>query len=295
MNINYEYYRTFYYVARYGNFTKAANVLCASQPNVTRSIGNLEKQLGCRLFVRSNRGVVLTPEGERLFDHIKIAQEQIQQAEDELSGNVGLRTGTVTIACSETALNLFLLDKLRIFHERYPGIRLRLTNYTTPQAVKAMEHGIADVAIVTSPVHAQKSLEVKPLMMFEEILVAGLEFQHLQNRELTLKDLESYPLVMLGKNTITYSYYNELFSKEGLVLQPDTEVATSEQILPVIQAGLGIGFVPAGMAKEALIRKKVIQIPLKEKLPPRQVVLIQDRRRPMSVAVKTLLQVLAEN
>ena len=110
-----------------------------------------------------------------------------------------------------------------------------------------------------------------------------------------MKDLESYPLVMLGKNTITYSYYNELFSKEGLVLQPDTEVATSEQILPVIQAGLGIGFVPAGMAKEALIRKKVIHIPLKEKLPPRQVVLIQDRRRPMSVAVKTLLQVLAEN
>lgn len=292
MNVNYEYYRTFYYVARYGNFTKAANVLCASQPNVTRSIANLEKQLGCTLFVRSNRGVVLTPEGERLFGHIQIAQEQIQQAEQELEGNVGLQTGVIPIACSETALNLFLLDKLRIFHERYPGIRLRISNDSTPQAIAALEHGTADLAIVTSPVQIKRPFESVELMEFQEVLVAGAEFKTLQKNIVSIKDLKQYPIVMLRRDTVTYNYYNELFSKAGELLCPDTEVATSEQLLPVIKAGLGIGFVPEGMAKEAMKKGEVYRLYLKEELPVRNVVQIRDTRRTLSVAAKTLLQLL---
>ena len=64
MNISYDYYKIFYFVARYGSFTRAAEVLMNNQPNITRSIKNLEGELGCTLFVRSNRGVTLTAEGE---------------------------------------------------------------------------------------------------------------------------------------------------------------------------------------------------------------------------------------
>ena len=66
MNVNFEYYKIFYYVARYHNFTKAAKVLGNSQPNVTRAMNCLEQQLGRILFVRTNRGVQLTRDGEQL-------------------------------------------------------------------------------------------------------------------------------------------------------------------------------------------------------------------------------------
>ena len=62
MYINYEHYRIFYYVAKYRSFTQAASALLNNQPNITRTIKNLEDALGCTLFVRSNRGVTLTPE-----------------------------------------------------------------------------------------------------------------------------------------------------------------------------------------------------------------------------------------
>ena len=78
MNIGYDAYRVFYYVAKYENFTRAARVLYSSQPNVTRCIRNLERELGCQLFVRSNRGVRLTAEGETLFAHVSAAQEHLQ-------------------------------------------------------------------------------------------------------------------------------------------------------------------------------------------------------------------------
>ena len=85
MLISYDAYRVFYTVARLGSFTKAAGALLSSQPNLTRTIRNLESALGCTLFVRSNRGAVLTPEGEKLFARVSVACEQIQAGEEELA------------------------------------------------------------------------------------------------------------------------------------------------------------------------------------------------------------------
>lgn len=61
--VSFEYYR-FYFVAQYKSFTKAAEILNNNQPNITRCMNILENELECKLFVRSNRGVTLTPEGE---------------------------------------------------------------------------------------------------------------------------------------------------------------------------------------------------------------------------------------
>ena len=66
MDVSYDYYRIFYYVAKCGNLSQAAKQLLNNQPNLTRSIKNLEAALGCTLFSRTNRGVRLTPEGEQL-------------------------------------------------------------------------------------------------------------------------------------------------------------------------------------------------------------------------------------
>ena len=73
MDVNFEYYKVFYYVAKYKNFTKAAHALGSGQPNVTRAMNCLEQQTHCTLFIRTNRGVQLTPEGEMLFTHVEAA------------------------------------------------------------------------------------------------------------------------------------------------------------------------------------------------------------------------------
>ena len=63
---------------KYHNFTKAAQALNNSQPNITRAMNCLEQQLNTTLFIRTNRGVQLTPEGERLYTHVLGAMEQFQ-------------------------------------------------------------------------------------------------------------------------------------------------------------------------------------------------------------------------
>ena len=103
---NYDYYRIFYYVAQYQSFTKAAEMLRNNQPNITRYINNLESELGCKLFIRSNRGVKLTPEGENLFEHVAIAQEHLRLGESELQKEKELNSGLITLGVSENALRI---------------------------------------------------------------------------------------------------------------------------------------------------------------------------------------------
>ena len=100
VNISYDYYRVFYYIAKYGNITKAAKLLINNQPNLTRIIKNLENSLGCPLFTRNNRGMKLTPEGEKLYRHISAAFEHIEAAEEEISESRSLNGGSVYIAAS---------------------------------------------------------------------------------------------------------------------------------------------------------------------------------------------------
>ena len=138
MYISYDYYRIFYYVASCGSVSRAAAELRNNQPNLTRAIKNLETELGCALFLRTNRGMKLTPEGERLFAHIRVAFQQIERGETELQELRELRRGSVTIAASEIALRSMLLPVLQEFRRLHPDITLKISNHTTPQAIEAL-------------------------------------------------------------------------------------------------------------------------------------------------------------
>ena len=84
MAVPYDYYRIFYYVAQHKSFTRAAEVLGNNQPNITRCMNNLEQDLGCKLFIRTNRGISLTPEGVRLYGRAAVAFEQLRLGENEI-------------------------------------------------------------------------------------------------------------------------------------------------------------------------------------------------------------------
>ena len=170
MYISYDYYRVFYYVAKYGNVSQAAKLLLNNQPNLTRTIRNLESELGCPLFSRTNRGMKLTPEGERLYAHVRIAFEHIEAGEAELTEARNLQTGTIYIAASEVALRCLLLPVLKQYRLLYPGVHIRISNHSTPQAIAALKDGAADIAVVTTPTVQSAVVEEKTIRSFREIL-----------------------------------------------------------------------------------------------------------------------------
>lgn len=293
MNVNYDYYRVFYYVAEFGNITQAADYLMYNQPNVTRTVRNLEKELGCVLFNRSNRGVSLTAAGQRLYAHIKIAVSHIEAAEGELESEKQLNSGNVFIGTTEIALQCFLLPILNQYRKRFPNIKINLTNYTTKQAVKALHDGIVDFSVVTSPTGDITGLKSTGLKAVNEIAVCGDYFKKLHNNVHSITQLNDYPLITLDKSTVTYEVYRELFYSNGIEFSPAIEAATADQILPMVKNNLGIGFI----AEELVAQNGngVYKIKIKEKLPKRSIVLIKKEKNNLSLAAEKLYNMIIEN
>jgi DNA-binding transcriptional LysR family regulator len=294
MFISYDYYRIFYYVAKYGSFSQAANVLLGSQPNITRAIKNLENELGCVLFVRTNKGVSLTPEGERLFEHISLAYDHIHSAEEELTAGKGLESGTVTVGASETALHGIIIPTLKRFMKSYPGIKIHISNHSTPQAISALKSGLVDFCVVTTPTGVFRPLKETKLKPFRELFVCGPKFRHLCATPFELENIASYPYIGLGKTTKTFEFFNTYFSERGVTVLPDMEVATTDQILPLIKNDFGLGFLPDIFANEYIEKGEIFNIPLREEIPPRWFCLVKDKERPLSIAARELEKYLLE-
>ena len=296
MNSNFEYYKIFYYVAKYENLTKAAAALKTSQPAVTRTIHKLEGELGCRLFTRSKTGMKLTPEGRTFYGYVAAGCAQFFKGENDLSNLISLENGTIYISATETALHCYLFQAMEEFNSLYPNVRFKILNNSTTESVNAVKEGKVDLAFVSANLQVAKPLRMKILRKYRDILIAGKRFEELKagKEELSLKELVSYPWISLTAETITRRFLNEYFEKNGLTFMPDMELATTDMILPAVRHNLGLGFIPAEFADAELESGQVFEIKVKEKLPERNIVLIYDMEYPQSIAAKEFQKFLKE-
>ena len=287
MNISYDYYRVFYYVAKYKSFTGAAKALLNNQPNITRMMKKLEEELGCTLFVRQRHGVVLTPEGEKLYAHISVAFEHILCGEEEIARDKSLQSGIVTVAASEIALHCVLLPVLKTFRNTYPGIRIRISSHSTLQAVDVLKKGLADFAIVTEPFELPSGLCREVLRSIREVPVCSAAFSLSTGTSLTVEQIKEYPLIGLGEQTASFRFYSDVFSRMGMSFMPDVEAATADQILSMVKSDLGIGFVPVDFLEKENMDNLVI-LNLKPDIPARNICLLKRKNISLSIAASEL-------
>lgn len=292
MSVSYEYYKIFYYVGKYKSFNKAAKILNNSQPNITRTMNNLETELGCKLFIRSNKGVALTSEGEKLFLHVQAAHELLRMAEAGIDSSKNLHNGHVSIGFSIGITEILLHDKilpiLHDYHLLYPGTHIRIINNSTPNLVSEVSAGQIDMAVVTSFYNSSLNLNETILNSFQDILIAGPSFSHLKDGIFTLSELVQYPIINLWQGTETFDFYKKIFKSHGLPFEPEVETATTDQVLAFVSNDMGIGFISPEYAKNSLNKGEVFQLTLAENIPARNISLIHDIGRPVNPAADIL-------
>ena len=299
MSVSYEYYKYFYYVAKYKSFNKAAAVLSNSQPNLSRTITLLENELGCKLFVRSPKGAELTEAGKALFTHVEAAKNHITIAEDLIHSGLELKSGHLNIGLSiGIAMHILreqILPLIRTFHEKYPDIRLHVTNDSTPDLMAGVSEGIIDMAVITTPYKEKKGFKKTILRSFRDIVIAGPEFSELKDKKISLSKIVEYPLVCLWHGTETFELYNNFFAEHGLEFSPAVETTDTWQTLAFVADNLGIGNIYPSGAEQALKENRIFRINLKEKLPERYVALIYDDSKDKTPAAEAFERILTDS
>ena len=294
MDINLEYYKIFYYVTKYQSITQAAEVLSISQPAVSQAVKNLEKALGCKLFVRMAKGVRLTSEGEVLFSFVSKGYESILAGERKLSEILDLEGGEICIGASDMTLQFYLLSYLEQFHEKYPDIKVTVTNAPTPETLGYLEDGRIDFGVVSTPVITKHGCIQIPVRKIRDIFVAGHKFEYLKGKKLCYRELSDLPVMCLEGDTSTRRYVAEFLEKEHVMLQPEFELATSDMLIQFAKRRLGGASVVEDFAMQALREGELFELQFDKEIPKREFCIVYNDKIPMSTAAGKLFQTLTK-
>ena len=268
---NLEYFKVFYYTAKLGSVTGAANELSISQPAVSQSLKALERSLGVSLFQRASKGVRLTREGQLLYSYVEKGYEEIAQGVEKVRQMLNLELGEVHIGASDMTLRFYLLPFLEKFHEQHPGIKVSVANAPTPETLRLLRGGKIDFGVVSTPFEQGEEFSVEPVREIEDVFVAGRRFISYKNRMMDLQELEGLPMIFLEGNTSTRTYMDTCLSANGVELQPEFELSTSDMIVQFALRNLGIGCVVRDFAAEALETGLLFELRFNKMIPKRQI------------------------
>ena len=293
MNIDFELYRIFYVVANHCNITKASEELSISQPAISKSIKNLEEQLGGQLFVRTKRGVVLTEEGKEFYNYIKQAIEYINNAENKFTDLINLETGCIKIGISTTLTKEFLLPYLKEFHSLYPKIDIQIITNLTSDLMPKLRNGLIDIVILNlNDKNYGNDIDIIKCRKINDCFVVNNKYKDLTLKEVSLKDLNNYPLILQAKGSNTREFLDNIARENGVVLKPNIELASYSLVVEFSKIGLGIGYATKEYIKEEIKNKELYELKIKEKIPSRYIGIALSKNHVPNFSTKKLIEII---
>jgi len=292
MNINFEYYKIFYNVAKNKNITKTANDLMISQPAISKSIKNLEEQIGCSLFTRNKTGVSLTEEGKILYNEIKNAIEIIENAENKLNEMLNLESGILNIGISNTLTKQYLLPYIKEFNQKYPKINIKIHTNPTFELIAKARNGLIDFIILNLPYNIPKDFEKNILKDIHDCFVANNNFSILKNKTINLEELNNYPLILLAQGSNGRYFLDNLCTKLSINLKPKFELASYSLVTEFIKSGIGIGLVTKEFIEKELKDQSLFEIKTNPSIEKRHIGLIYLKNQSLNYAAKEFIKLL---
>lgn len=293
MDVNYELYKVFYYVASLLSFSEASRKLYISQSAVSQSVKLLEKKLNCTLFVRSTKKVQLTPEGEILLRYIEPAINMIKRGETQLMEADSLNGGQLRIGASDTICRYYLLPFLNQFHREHPNVHINVTNQSSIRCVELLNNGQVDFIVVNYPNSLlMNENRYKIVKEFQDVFVAGEKYSELKDNQVSLKELQNYPILMLDRKSTTSEYLRMIFEKNQLELIPEIEISSNDLLLDLARIGLGITFVPDYCIPKE--HEELFRLETKETIRKRQLAVAYNDKLPLSQAAEYFIGLLGE-
>jgi len=291
MDIPFDLYKIFYHAAKHLNYTQAAQELFITQSAVSQAIKSLEKQLGNPLFYRQGRSMKLTWEGQLLYEHVEKAYHLIKSAESKFQEINNLEIGEIRIGASDTICKYFLMNFLEKFTEQYPGVKIRVTNRTSPQLVNLLKSGGLDLAIITLPI-SNADIQVEPFMEVKDIFVASPKFASLRNKIISIDSLTRYPILLLEGKSATRRNLDRYLEQHGINIVPEIELESNDLLVDFARIGLGIACVLRESALEEIEKGNLFEVKIKEGLPSRKLGICFMKNLSLSRAALAFIQML---
>jgi LysR family transcriptional regulator, transcriptional activator of the cysJI operon len=276
-------YKVFYKVGKNESFSRAAKELYMSQPAVSQSVMQLERELGIRLFNRTPKGVKLTNEGSLLYEYVSSALSLIDVAEEKIAEFKNLTAGELKIGVGDTISRFFMLPYLEAFHNQYPNMKFKIVNGTTFEICTLLKSGEVDIGICNFPLH-DPTLELRPCVDIQDIFVCGGKYRDKLPDSISLEDIAKHPLILLEPKSNSRKYVEDYMLSKGIKVAPEFELGSHDLLLEFAKINLGVACVIKQFSKEYLEKRFVYEVPITESIPKRSIGVCYLKSVPLSPA-----------
>ena len=230
-------------VADEQGFSRAAEKLFLTQPAISMQIKGLEEEMDTPLFDRVGKRVVLTQAGKVLLQSARNIFKEITASTEEIDDLKGLKTGSLTIACSDTLSRYYLAEKIGQFLSAHSAIEINLLNKTTPEITDLVVDLHIDLGFVILPVQFPR-LKVTRVITYRELAVCSTDHPLAEQSSIDLRQLADFPLLLLDPMTKSRVLLERAFHQQGISVQRRLELGSVEVQKALAQIGLGVAIVP---------------------------------------------------
>jgi LysR family transcriptional activator of glutamate synthase operon len=285
--------RIFHSAVKAGGFTHASRELHLSQSTVSQHIKQLEEEIGCLLFMRVGKRVLLTEAGQLLRDHCEKIFQDVKNAEMAIRELTGLKRGEVRFGTGSTTLIHQLPPVFETYQARYPNIELIVVSEITDIILRDLRAQRLDLGLVMLPVE-ERDLQVVPL--YDEELKIALPNRHPLARKPTLSiaDLGGLRFILYERNTVMRRLIDGFFAELGVRPQIAMEIENIEAIKSLIGAGLGASVLPIHAVGNDAADKKVRLMRVKGRPLHRRLALVTLKSSYIPNAVRELSKLITD-
>lgn len=285
--------RDFIAIAEAGSVRGAARALGLAQPALTRSLRELEKELGASLVERQPRGVVLTAAGNAFLARARAAVGELQRGKEEIAQLGRDFQGSVTAGLSSASFLALVPQAFAAFRREMPLIRVHLIEGLFPVLEPQLRDGRLDFYIGPRPDHIPGDT-YRTDLLFHNGRVVVCRAGHPRRNVKSLRDLTGADWILTGLRERAGQEFEEQFSAVGLACpQAITQADSLLALVTLLAASDAYAFVPRQWADTPLVQHLVKVLPVKEKLQGPDIVQISRARLPLTPAAErfaTLMQ-----
>ncbi|MGJ7542889.1 LysR substrate-binding domain-containing protein [Variovorax sp. LT1R16] len=291
MNISLRQLRVFLAVAEERNFSRAGDAIALTQPAVSRSILELESQLGLKLLDRTTREVVLTEAGQSLAARLGRVLDELDQTLLDVQGMAHARRGKVRVASSPTLSAQLMPACIAACARQEPEIQLVLLDRIQQDVLDSVRSGEVDFGVVIEP-SAAEDLQTETILDDPFVLVVPRDHALAAHRSVRWSRLRGHALVLLDHASGSRRLIDEALLAHGVQAEVAQQLGHPTTVFRMVEAGIGISVMPA-LAVPPQGLGTLVALPLTPRV-QRQVMLVHRRNRAPSPLAQRVWRLIRE-
>lgn len=293
--INLNQLRAFYYVAKHGSYTIAAEKLFISQPAVTAQVKLFENFNDVKLFRKQGRKLYLTHIGKILFKKAEGIFDIEDEVENILTQMKEMNQGLLEIGCTKAYAKHIMPSIISVFHRAYPKIRIFLEEGSSMSIINSLRDFKNEVVVVAQMEVNDSRLEFVPFSQEEIVIVLPVDHLLTRKKELEFKDIAKEPVIIKGKGSGTRKKIQELYKKYKALPNIFMESNNTGFIIELVERGEGISFLVEHSIDQKIKDKKLASRKLKNTPLFLDVSLGYSKNIPLSPAANAFCEVVKKS